>query len=367
MKRLYIRIHNSRLHFIWGLALLISACGNKTSRQEVAIHWEGNKATGIVVPQNMLAGYSKDSVESWLQLRLAHSSTAILGEYMPRGDSVVFMPLIPFSRGFEYNLYWRDSLVDYIKIPDDSTIEKPDVIAVYPSGDVLPENLLKMYIVFNKPMAEGQAMDNIEVLKNKKTIVPSAFLDLEPELWNSDRTMLTVWLDPGRIKRDLQPNKKLGPPLEAGNRYVIRINQGWEDADGLLLRASWHMEFETTLRDEHSPDPEIWDIVTPVARTQYPLTILVHEPLDYGVLMNAIRILDFKGKPVSTTLATRDGETVLEFTPARPWTPGYYSLEVEPRLEDLAGNNLERLFDKDLLNDTAIKRTGGYKKVFRIQ
>ena len=65
-------------------------------------------------------------------------------------------------------------------------------------------------------MQEGQALENITVIKNGKDTIPSIFLDLQPELWNKERTILTLWLDPGRIKRDLQPNKKLGLPLELG-------------------------------------------------------------------------------------------------------------------------------------------------------
>ena len=57
---------------------------------------------------------------------------------------------------------------------------------------------------------------------------------------------------------------------------------------------------------------------------------------------------------------------MLVFTPKRQWLSGYYTLEIEPRLEDVAGNNLERLFDKDLLNDTA-KKTAVTKRVFTIK
>jgi hypothetical protein len=36
------------------------------------------------------------------------------------------------------------------------------------------------------------------------------------------------------------------------------------------------------------------------------------------------------------------------FVPSAPWIAGGYSLLVDPRLEDLAGNSLLRLFDRDL-------------------
>ena len=367
MKNTNSRIHTARLHFIWGLALLMVACGDRNDNNEVSIHWEGNKATGLVVPKKMLPGYSKDSVEDWLQVRLAYSSTAILGEYLSRDDSVVFTPLIPFTRGFEYSLNWRDSLLQQIQIPDDSTLEQPDIVAIYPSGDSIPANLLKMYIVFTKPMAEGHAMEYIEVTKNKNTVVPEAFLDLEPELWNKDRTMLTVWLDPGRIKRDLQPNKKLGPPIEPGNRYIITVNQGWEDADGLLLRASSRMDFIAVERDEESPDPAKWTIDAPPARSYLPLVVDMLEPMDYGVLKDAVRLLDFKGNPADVQTLIGPGESLLTFLPNKRWRSGYYTLEIESRLEDLAGNNLERLFDKDLLKDTADKKAITTKRVFSIK
>ena len=38
----------------------------------------------------------------------------------------------------------------------------------------------------------------------------------------------------------------------------------------------------------------------------------------------------------------------MRFYPAEPWNTGNYMIEVEGRLEDLAGNNLNRLFEKDL-------------------
>ena len=77
----------------------------------------------------------------------------------------------------------------------------------------MPENLLKIYLRFSHPMREGQSDKYISLIKNGKDTLPDVFLNLQPELWNEDRTVLTVWLDPGRIKRDLQPNLKLGNPL----------------------------------------------------------------------------------------------------------------------------------------------------------
>ena len=61
---------------------------------------------------------------------------------------------------------------------------------------------------FSQPMQEGVSAEHICLVKGEKDTLKNVFLDLQPELWNHDRTMLTLWLDPGRIKRDLQPNRQ---------------------------------------------------------------------------------------------------------------------------------------------------------------
>jgi hypothetical protein len=68
-------------------------------------------------------------------------------------------------------------------------------------------------------MMESRSAGFIKLVKNGTDTLHDAFLDLQPELWNEDRTVITLWLDPGRIKRDLQPNLKLGAPLQQSEKY----------------------------------------------------------------------------------------------------------------------------------------------------
>ena len=53
-------------------------------------------------------------------------------------------------------------------------------------------------------------------------------------------------------------------------------------------------------------------------------------------------------KQISTTITVESNERVLVFTPHQPWRPGQYSIAVNPLLEDLSGNSLERPFEVDL-------------------
>jgi hypothetical protein len=47
-----------------------------------------------------------------------------------------------------------------------------------------------------------------------------------------DMTRLTLFIDPGRIKRGVAPLEEIGPALHAGKRYTLEIDSGWHDASG---------------------------------------------------------------------------------------------------------------------------------------
>lgn len=364
MQTLFFYNRKARFILILNLVFLVFA-GCTNSSNTVAIEWEGNKATGLIIPKSLLSGIEQDSLAAWLQVQRANAGTRMLGEYDIQGNDVVFKPLIPFTRGFKYEVSWRNKLLTAIQIPADENRVNPKVVSVYPTGKSLPENLLKIYIVFSKPMQEGKAVENIAVIKNGADTVSSVFLNLEPELWNKERTILTVWLDPGRIKRELQPNQSLGPPLEIGNRYEIIIKPGWADKEGAALGEYYRKEFVVIKRDDRSPDLDTWTIHPPAAGTVEPLRIELHESLDYGVLINAVHIIH--GQTLKGTFETLDEETVLLFTPSAAWEAGQYTIVAEPRLEDLAGNNLDRLFDTDLLADTTKRMIRIHTKQFLIK
>ena len=50
--------------------------------------------------------------------------------------------------------------------------------------------------------------------------------------------------------------------------------------------------------------------------------------------------------------------------PDKPWRTGVYQLNIDPRLKDLAGNNLERLFDEDVIRKSKCS-VGSLKFVVR--
>ncbi len=337
--------------------IFLACCTNQkqTSSAEVTILWKDGHAMAIAIPRSYVEKINQDSIAQLVSVRLVSpaETAAILGEITFNTNGIEFVPVIPFTPGLRYEVVVKNDRVAEIEIPEPDPAEGPALLGVFPSQDTLPLNMLKVYLQFSKPMAEGQSQKYIVMLKNNRDTARAVFLDLQPELWNSDQTMLTLWLDPGRIKRDLQPNKLLGNPLQEGEEYTLLISDQWKDLYGAALQSGYSKHFLVTSRDSLSPVPGSWMLNTPVRGTVNALEVNFKEPLDYSLLNAAFQVRHAKGRSIKGSTRTRDEERIWQFTPAEPWMKGGYVLQIETRLEDLAGNNLNRPFDLDLKSQNA--------------
>lgn len=363
MKTMLISLQPVCKLIIFLLIPFFSGCGRHepASSKEVAVFWKEGKATGVIIPKAALAGIADKAIPTSVSIRLANqaSQQAIAGDYSITQKEVLFEPLIPFTRGLRYQVFVLDTLFREFQIPEST--EVPKLLSIYPSADTLPENLLKIYLVFSKPMAASHSLQHV-VLKNQVgDSLPDVFPDLQQELWNEDRTVLTLWMNPGRVKRDLQPNKMMGSPLERGMQYELIVSAGWRDAAGTALNVSSHKKFVAGERDALSPSPSKWKLKIPAAGTKEYFQIESDEPLDYYLLKNTIVVKDSAGSILQGSVSVQDGEKSWRFIPEKPWRAGLYKMEIEARLEDLAGNNLNRPFDRDVQNN---KGEVTEKKVF---
>ena len=173
---------------------------------------------------------------------------------------------------------------------------------------------------------------------------------------------MTLWLNPGRIKRDLIPNQEEGPPLLPGHTYEILVRPVWQDATGDSIATTFQKKFVTIARDTLSPDINDWTIQAPKEGTLDPLIVHSQEPLDYGVWRNALFVLDKDAHKQGGAVEILDNDRTWRFTPYTKWKKGTYEIVVEPRVEDMAGNNLERLFDRDLQKPSAVQEGVVYPK-----
>lgn len=280
------------------------------------------------------------------------------GQYEIRGGRIVFTPEFPLEPGLAYRAVFRSehlpgesgsgvtvSAAKRIPIPE---LERStEVSAIYPSTNELPENLLKFYVHFSAPMSGGGIYDYITLRDEAGKAIELPFLELAQELWNPEMTRLTLFIDPGRIKRGVRPLEEIGPALEAGGRYSLEISGEWLDARGAALKGAFVKHFSVTKPDREAIDPERWEITAPPAGGRGALRIRFPGPLDHALARRLIWV-ERAGKRVPGKVSIAEGERVWTFTPDAPWVPGGFALAVQKRLEDLAGNKVGRRFEVDL-------------------
>eukprot|EP01136_Pigoraptor_vietnamica_P029447 Opistho-1_new@8335 len=351
------------LLFLW--VQLVMGCN--THQQESVFTFTNGKPSGLLIPAELVKGIPADSFTQYVTVKRADQpATAILGSFHLE-QNLLFEPLIPFSFDTEYLLYIRGKKISTISSKDPNPGVAPMVVATYPQLDTVPDNLLKIYLQFSQPMREGQSLQHISLLVNGKDSLRDVFLDLQPELWNEDRTVVTLWLDPGRIKRDLQPHLRMGNPLQQQTRYTLVVSANWQNTKGIPLGQPYRWQFSTTIRDSLSPVPANWKIAVPVRETQNSLSIYFGEVLDHFLLQESFTIKNGNGDTVTGHWEISDKDRACRFIPSAPWAAGNYTIQIAARLEDLAGNNLNRPFDRDLRDPKKPATQNHYQRTFHIR
>jgi len=220
-----------------------------------------------------------------------------------------------------------------------------DVMRTYPSAEVVPANLLRIYVLFSAPMQQGHARDQITLLDANGRRDTAAFFQSPVELWDPSMRRLTVLFDPGRIKRGVGPNRELGAPLRRGGRYTLVIGKGMVDAEGRRLRAVYSKTFTVSAAVRAAIDPRSWSVRDPVAGARGALTVTSPISLDWALMARDIQIIGPDGGAVSGRITIDRHEHRWSMRPDRPWLAGVYSLRVDGTLEDVIGNTIGAPFD----------------------
>jgi hypothetical protein len=208
-------------------------------------------------------------------------------------------------------------------------------------------NLLRMYVEFSAPMTSGHAYDFVTLYAEGDSLVQEPFFTAGGvvELWDPDHTRLTILFDPGRIKRDLKPHEEMGLPLRTGKGYRLVIDSTWPDAAGRPLVRRFTKRFRVGPQDRALIRTATWRITPPRAETTDSLVVTFPEPLDRALLARLVSVHDSAGGRIDGGSVVTERETRWSFAPSQRWGRGRYALHVDTELEDLAGNNLKKLFD----------------------
>lgn len=285
---------------------------------------------------------------------------AVLGKTVITKNGLWFYPWVPLQRDVQYTAVWEGETKNF-SIPREEEYKALEVLAVHPSSTTVPSNLLKWYIQFSRRVNPSKIYDHISLLDASGKEVERAILPLTPPLLSEDGKTLTLWMEPGRQKRDLGPNKHLGAVMQPDRAYTLVIDATLKDENGLNLQMGIQHQFKTTVPDRVSPNAELWNIKLPSRNSKEALHILFGGSLDFGSLDESFAILKQNGEAVEGIF--QYGDTSLVFYPNLPWERGTFKLQFNKRIEDLAGNNLERSFDRDV---TAAVLTPSLEREFTI-
>ena len=95
------------------------------------------------------------------------------------------------------------------------------MIRISPEAMVLPANTLRFYIHFSRPGEAHFDREQLQLINEEGQVVPDPFLVFSQELWCYDGCRLTVFMEPGRIKRGMGEAPSHEPVFIVGRKYSL--------------------------------------------------------------------------------------------------------------------------------------------------
>lgn len=343
------------------LVAAVAACGRGTADSPALRLEDGTfEVTGLGSATLDALGALPAGDERWqaiFRVAVSDAAPAMLGTYAVDGGVVRFTPTFPLDAGRQYQASFDASRVPgregaaavvHATLGLPAVVREPTTVVtrVFPTGDEIPENVLRMYVEFSAPMGRKSGVEYISLLNHEGREIPGAVLPLDYEFWSPDHRRFTVFFDPGRVKQGILPNREMGRAFTPGQTATLMISRDWLDEHGQPLKDEYRRTFRVVAADEAPLDPAHWTIAGPASAGRAPLTVTFPEPLDHGLLMRALGVRR-NGEPIDGEADVEANETRWRFTPRDPWQPGGYDLLVLDILEDLAGNQIGRAFEVD--------------------
>jgi len=275
----------------------------------------------------------------------------ILGAYKISPGKIVFEPILPFSEELPYHVVFGDSVFFEFQIDRPSSRPKTRLLDIYPSADTVPANLLKMYLRFSESMREGEIYERVHISGNEGHKIKDPFVRLQPELWDSDAQRITLWIDPGRVKRFLGSREAYGPVIKEGLNYRLFVDPEMKDSFGHALDSLYEKQYYVETADRKKPEISNWKLTAPPAFSIEPMKIEFNEIMDLSTTQNSFSVWNSENEILKGQVKVGSNEKSWWFVPNSIWKQGVYRIRVLSSLEDLAGNNLNRVFERDLYQD----------------
>ena len=123
-------------------------CVQESPPVEFTINYKQGKGTSVNFK-------GEESSEYSVFLR-KNDLAPILGTFTSEKGIYTFTPVVAFTFGETYDVNKNDKHIGSFTLDKLSIGAAPELIAIYPSSDTVPQNLLKMYFVFSEPMQHSK-------------------------------------------------------------------------------------------------------------------------------------------------------------------------------------------------------------------
>jgi hypothetical protein len=348
--------------------LIATACSSdrSSSTPAIALRQQNGgpsyvEVAGLSAAQLRAVRSAELTGEQWarfFRVAVGESAPGMLGTYAVTDNALRFTPQFPLDAGRPYVARFDPSqvpgssataarpIVATVTVPATHVVPTTTVARIYPSGDTVPENLLRIYIEFSGPMGRPSGIPHLKLLGSDGREIEGAFLPLDYEFWDSAHTRFTAFLDPGRVKSGILPNKQMGRALDAGRTVTLVISRDWRDEHGLPLKDDYRRVLQVAPPAKAPLDPAAWRIEPPAADGRHALVVTFPKPLDHGLLMRALGVVR-NGEAIAGDVTLEAAETRWIFTPRDPWRAGPHNLLALDTLEDAGGNQIGRAFEVD--------------------
>ena len=296
---------------------------------------------------------------SFYSIRTVGSTRSVLGDYRVEKNRTAFSPRflpdpdVDYIVSFNFNKLnevlnisfrsEKDSLIYETVVFKSIDSQASEILQIYPHINVLPENALRLYIYFSKPMSFENPYDHISLLDQRREKINNAFVVLPKGLWNEDRTRLTVLLHPGRVKQGVGPNLIEGSVLKEGNLYELAISEEWKDANGMPLSMSFSKKFYATKAQRNKLRKKDW-VINSICKDECILKLSTGDIPDIELVDNMIAIENEKGKSIDFNFYPEDNGSFLIRSDAFK-KETRFTMVINPRMEDISGNSFLNAFD----------------------
>ncbi|MEP5613212.1 MAG: hypothetical protein ABJP45_13235 [Cyclobacteriaceae bacterium] len=297
-------------------------------------------------------GLSDSQWASFFKVNVAGATRLMLGSYEVYEGKVSFRPRFLPDQTVSYEIAFSSPSLKALSPTHLDTREYKwtvgfeelyeeinEVVEVFPKTDLVPANLLRLYVHFSNPVNFENPHKYIRIETNEGKLVEEPFVEMEQGLWSSDRRRLTLLIHPGRVKRNVGPNLTMGEVFEVGKSYNLIVSGEWN------LEKDYVKSFQVAAAIRSTIDVKFWKVLPPKIGTIQNLTIETDKLLDNALSERLLSILDKTGKTVSGQFVYNSEASNLTFTPDQVWSAGNYAINVDPRLEDVCGNTPITVFD----------------------